>query len=96
MGPVVERAPEFRGWRIRSQDQMPGQGMVVTDHWLRAYGFSKPSRFNIEKIVAATMATVHGYAVERADLEREKRVYGDPFKANGAADGIEIGEGFST
>jgi hypothetical protein len=93
MEPVVERAPEFRGWRIRSQDQKPGEGMVVTDNWLQQLGFSRPTRFNIDKIIAATLGVSHGYTVGRVDLEREARIFGDPFKGNGSAEGIQLGEG---
>lgn len=94
MEPVVERVPEFRGWRIRSQDQRPGEGMIVTDHWLQQFGFSKPTRFNIEKIIAATMGAISGYTIGKVDLDREARLFGDPFKGAGSAEGIELGEGF--
>lgn len=91
--PVVERAPEFRGWRIRSKDQPPDTGMIVTDHWLAAFGFTRPTRFNINKIIAATIAATAGYTVGTPDLDREKRLYGDPLSEKGAAPDIEFGEG---
>jgi hypothetical protein len=92
MEPVVERVPHLNGWRIRSQDQRPDTGMVVTDNWLQQYGFSKPTKFNIEKIIAATMATSRGYTIGRVDLDREARIFGDPRRGNGSAEGIDIGE----
>lgn len=93
--PVVERAPEYNGWRIRSQDQLPGQGSVVTDHWLAAFGFSKPTKFNIDKIIAAMMTNTQGYGVNVTDLEKEQKRYGSIFLPDGAARDIQIGEGES-
>ena len=91
--PVVERAPEFRGWRIRSADQPPNEGTIVTDHWLAIFGFSRPTKFNIEKIIAATVACMNGYTIGKPDLDREKKLFGDPFSERGAAPDIEFGEG---
>ena len=91
--PVVERAPEHRGWRIRSKDQMPGNGMVVTDDWLLAFGFSAPTKENIDRIIMATKAAMMGYTIGKTDLSREVRQFGDPFKGEGAAPCIEPGEG---
>jgi hypothetical protein len=91
--PVVERAHEFNGWRIRSKDQMPGQGSIVTDHWLMSFGFSKPSRFNLDKIIAAMMANMKGYGVNVTDLEKEQKRYGSIFQEGGAARDIQLGEG---
>ena len=93
--PVVERAPEFRGWRIRSKDQMPGTGMVVTDHWLELFGFSKPTKFNLDKIIMATKAQFAGYVINHPDLDLEERQYGSIFQEGGAARDIEFGEGLT-
>lgn len=94
MEPVVERAPEWRGWRIRSSDQPVGEGMVVTDYWLQQFGFSQPTRFNIDKIIAATMAQISGYTTtNKVDLDRERWLFGDQFTGEGSAPGIEQGEG---
>lgn len=67
MEPIVERRPEYNGWEIREADQPPGTGMVVTDGWLAVHGFTRPSRFNIEKIVMATMAAQQGYKAMKVD-----------------------------
>ena len=91
---VVERAPEFRGWRIRTVDQPVDEGMIVTDHWLQAFGFSKPTRFNLHKIVAATIAQLQAnYRTEVPNLDRQAKLWGDPFSERGSAPDIEFGEG---
>jgi hypothetical protein len=92
--PVVERAPEFHGWRIRSKDQLPGTGMIVTDHWLHSYGFGRPTKFNIQRIIGATIAAASGHATERIpDLGQIAKKWGDPFSEKGAAPDIQFGEG---
>ena len=93
--PVVERAQDIYGWRIRSKDQMPGTGIVVTDNWLAAFGFGLPTKFNIDKILDATRAQLRGYKLGNAEyeLEHQAEKWGDPFSERGSADGIEIGEG---
>jgi len=90
---VVDRVPQYRGWQIRTKDQLPGTGAVVTDDWLATFGFGIPSKFNIDKIIAAMAASIQGYAPVKADLDRSAKVYGDPFSERGSADGIEYGEG---
>lgn len=90
---VVEREPDFRGWRIREKGQLPGTGMIVTDHWLATFGFSAPSKFNIDKIIEACVASLHGYAPVQPDLDRSAKLYGDPFAEKGSAPDIEYGEG---
>lgn len=68
--------------------------MVVTDLWLQMFGFSAPTKSNIDKIVEATKAQANGYVInQRVDLDREARLFGDPFKGEGSAVGIEPGEG---
>lgn len=67
--------------------------MIVTDNWLQQFGFSKPTRFNLDKIIAATFGAMNGYTIGRVDLDREARVFGDPFKGEGSAPGIDLGEG---
>ena len=92
--PVVERAPEYRGWRIRSQDQVPGQGMVVTDDWLLKFGFGMPTKENIDRIIMATKAVLAGgYTIGHTDLDREQRQFGSIFQEGGAGRDIEFGEG---
>lgn len=67
-------------------------GTVVTDNWLRTFGFSRPTKFNIDKIIAATMAQQMGYTIGKTDLDREARQFGDVFSERGAAADIEPGE----
>lgn len=94
--PVVERAGDINGWRIRSKDQMPGTGIVVTDHWLRAFGFGLPTKFNIDKILDATRAQLMGYRLPGSDavdlLDHQAQRWGDPLSEKGSAADIELGE----
>ena len=89
---VVDRCPEYRGWQIRTKDQLPGEGSVVTDVWLTAFGFSAPSKFNIGKIIDAMAASLGGYAIGKVDLDKEAQKFGDPLSEKGAAADIEFGE----
>lgn len=91
--PVVERAAELQGWRIRSKDQMPGTGMVVTDDWLLKFGFGMPTRENIDRIIMATKAVLVGYTIGHTDLDTEAKKFGSVFQEGGAGRDIEFGEG---
>jgi hypothetical protein len=89
---VVERAPEYRGWRIRTSDQLPGTGSVVTDNWLAAYGFIAPTKFNLGKIIAAMHSSAAGVKNSVPDLDHVSQKWGDPLSEKGAAVDIEYGE----
>ena len=58
----VDRRDDHQGWQIRDDDQPPGTGMIVTDGWLRSFGFGRPTRSNIDQIIKATYAAQAGYA----------------------------------
>jgi hypothetical protein len=89
---IVDRVPEYRGWQIRTADQLPGQGTVVTDAWLATFGFLAPTKFNINKIIDAMAASLGGYAPEKPDLEASAKKWGDPFSEKGSAIDREFGE----
>ena len=90
---IVDRRPDYRGWQIRTRDQLPGQGTIVTDHWLATFGFGQPSKFNIERIIDAMAANLAGYAPVPVDLDHQAQKWGDPFSEKGSAPDIEFGEG---
>lgn len=89
---VVDRVPQYHGWQIRTKDQLPGQGAIVTDQWLATFGFLQPSKFNINKIIDAMAASINGYAPEVADLDLSAKRFGDPFSEHGSGQDREIGE----
>jgi hypothetical protein len=64
----VTRNLEHKGWEIRDDDQAPGSGTIITDQWLKTFGFGPPTRSNIDQIMKATMANQGGYAATKVDL----------------------------
>ena len=68
----VTRNEEMRGWEIRDDDQRPGTGTIVTDQWLRSFGFGPPTRSNIDEILRATYANQSGYAATSVRLRDEQ------------------------
>lgn len=61
MNYVVER--EYRQWHIREEGQLQ-RGTTVTDAWLERMEFGRPTRTNIDAIVAATQASVGGVVLD--------------------------------
>ena len=59
----VER--EYGQWHLREEGQM-SRGTTVTDSWLKRMGFGRPTRANIDAIVAATQASAGGMVLDAA------------------------------
>lgn len=57
----VER--EHGQWHIREEGQV-SRGTTVTDSWLERMEFGRPTRTNIDAIVAATQASVGGVTLD--------------------------------
>lgn len=48
------------GFKIREKIDPPGSGFIVTDGWLKAFGFGIPSFLNIDSIINAMWACYAG------------------------------------
>lgn len=57
----VER--EHGQWHLREEGQV-SRGTTVTDAWLERMEFGRPTRTNIDAIVAATQASVGGMVLD--------------------------------
>ena len=64
----VER--EHGQWHIREEGQA-SRGTTVTDAWLKQMEFGKPTRTNIDAIVAASQASAGGVIL---DVPASRRV----------------------